>query len=319
MRTNIDANKSAETSRPGTLSSFLKSLLLITVLGLAPSANAAVKLFACEPEWRALAIEIGGDKVEVMLATTAAQDPHHVEARPSLIAKLRRADMLLCTGAGLEVGWLPLLQRRAGNSAVRSGQPGHLLAANHVPLLEVPSRLDRSEGDQHPEGNPHVQLDPHNLRRIAQVLTERLVLIDGSNADYYQQRLASFEQRWSAAIEGWQQRALPLRGKHVVVHHRNWSYLLDWLGMVSVGELEPAPGLPTTVGHLSQLAKLLQQKQPFAVIRSTIDDPAPSRWLAERSGAPQRVLPQTVGAVFSAVDLESLFDYLVDELLATPQ
>ena len=135
-------------------------LIAIALALTASFAHATLKVFACEPEWDALARELGGDQVEVYAATTAQQDPHRVQARPSLIAQLRQADLLVCTGADLEAGWLPVLLRQARNPAVQPGQPGHFLAADQVTLLEVPTSIDRAEGDVHPQGNPHIQIDP---------------------------------------------------------------------------------------------------------------------------------------------------------------
>src|SRR5262245_16058586 len=145
----------------------MKKLLLAIVLFGAGTAHAALNIFACEPEWGALAKELGGDQANVYVATTALQDPHRIEARPSLIARARNADLLVCTGAELEVGWLPLLQTQSGNSKIQAGQPGFFEAASVVPLLERPARVDRALGDVHPAGNPHLHLDPRNLGRVA--------------------------------------------------------------------------------------------------------------------------------------------------------
>ena len=193
----------------------------------APVAPAAVNVFACEPEWAALTKEIGGDKVSVYQATTAQQDPHRVEARPSLIARTRVADLLVCTGAELEIGWLPLLVRTSGNSKLQLGQPGYFLAADFVPKLEVPTRLDRAEGDVHPLGNPHIQLDPRNIARVAPALAERLSKIDRSNAAYYQDRLKDFDARWQKAIAEWEVRAAPLKGMKLVPYHKDQIYLIQ--------------------------------------------------------------------------------------------
>src|SRR3990167_3202077 len=148
-------------------------------------AAAEIKVFACEPEWAALVQELGGDKVSVFTATTARQDPHHIEARPSLIARLRRADLLVCTGAELEIGWLPVVLRQSGNSAVQPGRPGYFEAANHVQKLEIPARLDRAEGDVHASGNPHIQTDPRNIGAVAAALVRRLAEIEPAGANYF--------------------------------------------------------------------------------------------------------------------------------------
>ncbi|MEW8525811.1 MAG: zinc ABC transporter substrate-binding protein, partial [Candidatus Thiodiazotropha endolucinida] len=206
---------------------YRRFLLLILILGAAESSAAALSVFACEPEWASLTRALGGDRVAVVSATTAHQDPHRIEARPSLIAKVRRADLLVCSGAELEIGWLPMLQRQAGNRKVMPGQGGYFAAADQVERLGIPDRIDRSMGDVHASGNPHVHLDPRRLKTIATALGERLASLDSSNAAYYRERLASFIQRWDEAIVRWQERAKPLRGKRLVVHHQDWEYLFD--------------------------------------------------------------------------------------------
>ena len=210
-------------------------------------------MFACEPEWAALVTELAGEHAKVFAATHAGQDPHHVQARPSLIARLRSADLAVCTGAELETGWMPMLQRRARNPKVLPGQPGYFEASDAVTLLEKPTALDRAEGDVHGDGNPHIQLDPRRVLEVAKALSSRLQRIDAANSALYQQRWRAFASRWQAAIDRWQHDAAALRGKRVVVHHREWAYLLDWLGMQRVGSLEPKPGIPPNMAHLAQL------------------------------------------------------------------
>ena len=164
----------------------------LALLLSAPAAlYARVNIFACEPEWKALAHEIGGDKVKAFSATNASQDPHYIRARPSLIAKIRSADLVLCTGAGLEIGWLPILLQRAKASA-QIGEVGNILAADHVPLLSKPKRVDRSMGDIHPEGDPHIHLNPNNILKVAQVLAKRLQVLDAKNQKFYQNKYNNF-------------------------------------------------------------------------------------------------------------------------------
>ena len=180
-------------------------------------AHAAVEVLACEPEWAALATEIGGKLVNAESATTPQQDPHYIQARPSLIAKVRRAQLVVCTGADLEVGWLPLLLRQGGNAAVQPGQPGFLNAADFVELLEKPSSVDRSLGDVHPYGNPHIQTDPRNIAKVAAALADRLAMLDGANAATYKQRYEDFAQRWAGrgrALDGRRRAAQGQEARH---------------------------------------------------------------------------------------------------------
>src|SRR5258706_8529496 len=202
------------------MKTILKLVSALAAAALSFPAAAALNIFACEPEWGALAQEVGGDKVSVYNATPAQQDPHHIEARPSLIARARNADLLICSGSELEVGWLPLLLIQSGNSRIRPGSPGFLEASQFVVRLEVPRVVDRALGDIHPAGNPHVHLDPRNIARIGQVITERLIEIDRANADEYRKRADAFRQRWDSAIDRWTRQAAPLKGVPVVVYHR---------------------------------------------------------------------------------------------------
>src|SRR3989440_10689530 len=188
---------------------------------------AALNVFACEPEWAALAKELGGDKVSAVSATTARQDPHRVEARPSLIARIRSADLVICSGSELEVGWLPLLFTQSGNDRIQPGSPGFIEASQLVVRLEVPKVVDRSLGDIHPAGNPHVHLDPRNIAKVASVVTARLSEIDHANEAFYKERAESFGKRWQEAIPKWQQRAQPLKGMPVVVYHKDMSYFIN--------------------------------------------------------------------------------------------
>lgn len=301
----------------------MRSFFLIFVLSgtllSAHNAQAALRIFACEPEWAALAKELTPADSVIDSATTALQDVHHIQARPSLIAKMRRADLLICSGADLEIGWLPLLIRKSANPKVQPGTLGYFEAAAQVERLDVMSQADRSMGDVHPQGNPHVQLDPRRILTIAQALSQRLVQIDGANAAFYQQRYAQFAEKWRSAISAWQERAAPLKGARIVTHHSTWVYLFDWLGIESAGTLEPKPGLPPTTAHLAELKAQLQSRPARMTIYAPYLSERAARWLAEQTGTPAVMLPQTVGGSEKAKDLFSLFDDILDRMLAVKQ
>jgi len=279
------------------------------------SAQAALSVFATVPEWGALAQELGGDKVKVYTATTALQDAHHIEARPSLIARARGADLVLATGAELEVGWLPLVLQQAGNPRVQPGTRGYFEAAASVALLGKPQRLDRAEGDVHPMGDPHVQADPRNIARIAEALAARFAEIDAANAGYYRERSKSFADRWSAAVARWQQQAAPLKGVPVVVQHRAFTYLVAWLGMREVAALEPRPGIEPTTAHLSEVLGILSRAPAKMVLRAAYQNDQASQWLAQRTKINVVTLPFTVGGTEGAKDLFGLFDDTIRRLL----
>lgn len=287
----------------------------VVLLGLPLTGFAAVSVFTCEPEWAALVNELSAGKVKVNSATTAQQDPHIIQARPSLIAKARRANLLVCTGADLEVGWLPLLLRQAANPRIQPRQPGHFMAADHVPMLDVPKQLDRSAGDVHPYGNPHIHLDPRNISKVAAALSRRLMEIDPNNTDAYAQARKSFLERWDRAIVKWESQAQALRGKPVVVQHNSWLYLENWLGFKIVAALEPKPGLPPSAAHLGRLVKQMASEPAQVIIRSPYQPASSSKWLSERTGIKAIVLPYTVGGSEQAKDLFGLFDATIESLL----
>ena len=291
---------------------------LLLLLFCAP-ALAAVNVFACEPEWAALAREIGGDKVKTFAATTAFQDPHHIEARPSLIARIRNADLLICSGSELEIGWLPLLLTQGGNNRIQPGSPGYLEASQYVIKLEVPRVVDRSLGDVHPGGNPHIQTDPRNIARVAAALGERLAALDPGNAALYRQKENEFQGRWQAAIARWQSQAARLKGVPLLEHHKGFTYLIAWLGMREVGDLEPKPGVPPTTEHLAELVEQMQRAPAKMIVYSSYDDPRAAEFLAKRTGIPAVMLPFTVGGSDRAKDLFGYFDDLVARLLAPLQ
>ncbi len=297
-----------------------KSLLLMLaaplVLLLAVPAHAALRVFACEPEWGALAQELGGDLVDISVATSALQDPHQIQAKPSLIARARNADLVVCTGAELEVGWLPILLQQSGNPKVQEGQPGNFAAANFVRKLDVPGQLDRAQGDVHAAGNPHIQTDPRNIALVANALGARLQQIDPAHAGQYAQRLADFSQRWQQAVGRWTAQATPLKGVAVVSQHKAFVYLYDWLALKEVAVLEPKPGVEPTASHLQAVLVALKGTPARMSIYSAYQDSKPSDWLSRNAAVPAVKIPFTVGGTDGAKDLFGLFDDTVARLLA---
>lgn len=299
----------------------IMGVCLLLILGQSgiSGAQGALQVMACEPEWGALVKEVGGDNVMVYTATGGLQDPHRIEARPSLIAQVRRADLLVCTGADLEVAWLPLLLRQAGNARVQPGTPGYFEAAGFVPKLEVPTRLDRSEGDVHAAGNPHIQTDPRNIARVAEALGKRLSEIDPAHAADYQARLGAFSVRWNAAIQRWEKLAVPLKGVAIVVQHRGFPYLNNWLGLREIAALESRPGIEPSSAYLSTVLTQLQRQPARMVLHAAYQDGRASTWLARRASIPVVVVPFTIGGTPEAQDLFSLFDDTIQRLLKALQ
>jgi zinc/manganese transport system substrate-binding protein len=285
------------------------------MIGAACPSQAALKVLATTADWGALTREIGGEKVDVYVATTALQDVHRVEARPSLVARARTADLLVANGAELEVGWLPVLVQESGHRRIQPGAEGYFEAVSVLSLLEVPGKVDRAMGDIHPLGNPHVQLDPHNIAVVAQALAARLAQIDRAHAAWYQQRGADFEARWRTAIARWETRAAPLRGLPVVIMHRDQVYLCHWLGLMELAAIEPKPGVPPTAGYLGQLVARFRASPPKLIHVNAYNDRKAAQWLGQRVEAPVVTLPFSVGGDAGAKDLFGLFDDTIDKLL----
>jgi zinc/manganese transport system substrate-binding protein len=290
--------------------------VILSALAAVSPAYANLNVFACEPEWGALAGEIGGDKVSVYTATTGGQDPHQVQARPGLIARARNADISVCTGAELEIAWLPQIVQQTANPEIRPGAPGAFEASSFITLLEVPSRLDRAEGDIHTLGNPHIQTNPNNILTVAKPLAARFAQLDPPNAAIYAARLADFTTRWQAALAKWQEQAAPLKGVPIAVEHLSWVYMENWLGLKRIVALEPKPGVPPSAGYLAQVLDTLQKMPAKMVVRAAYEDERPSRFIADRIHIPALLLPFTVGGTDGATNLFSLYDDTINRLLA---
>lgn len=298
------------------MSTFIRALAALLMLAAAPPSQAALRVLATTADWGALATELGGDRVNVYTATGALQDVHRVDAKPSLVARARTADLLISNGGELEIGWLPVLVRESGNRRIQPGAPGYFEATAQVALLEKPAQFDRAMGDIHPQGNPHIQLDPRNVAAVAKALTARLVQLDAANAAYYRQRGADFDARWAAAMARWKEKAAALQGMPVVVMHRDQAYLCHWLGLKELASIEPKPGVPPSAGHLGQLVSRLTATPPRMILRNAYNDPKPANWLSQRIQAPVVLLPFSVGGTPQAKDLFGLFDDTLDRLLA---
>jgi zinc/manganese transport system substrate-binding protein len=255
--------------------------------------------------------EIGGTLVKSVSATTNLQDPHYIRAKPSLMAKIRNADLLICTGADLEICWLPILLRNA-KSSVQMGNEGNLMTSNLVRLIEKPEILDRSMGDIHAAGNPHFHLDPNNILPVAQEINLRLQKIDPENAAIYQSNYQNFSEKWQKSIKIWQQKAEKLKGAKIVVNHKSFSYLINWLEMDEIGSLEPKAGVTPSAAYLSGLLEKLKNNPPNFVILTPFDAKNASNWLVKQMEVKIVRLPYTVK---KGGDLFKMFDETIDLML----
>lgn len=277
-------------------------------------ASASLNVFACEPEWASLVAVLLPD-VKITTATTAWQDPHYIEARPSLISAMRNADLAVCTGASLEAGWLPSLISRAANRNIRPGSDGLFFAADHTPLHQSHEHVDRSMGDVHPEGDPHLQLSPDAVPRITQALATRLSALAPDQSGLIQQRYLRWRGEWNLQRQTWRAAAEQLEGMTVVTQHSTFDYLLRWLNVDVVADLEPKPGLPPSSRHLRDVLATPLLADAALILVASYQDDRPATWLANQSGVPKVVMPATVTGKPDQQSLQDIIGLLVDTLL----
>ncbi|KPQ00214.1 zinc ABC transporter substrate-binding protein [Marinobacter sp. HL-58] len=292
-----------------------KRLVTGVVLGLAMvPAQAALNVFACEPEWADLVLALVPD-ADVHTATSAGQDPHYIEARPSLISAMRRADLAVCTGASLEAGWLPALISRASNSVIRPGKPGLFFAAEQVTLHQPQDHVDRSMGDVHPEGDPHIHLDPDRVPVIVDALADRIIELAPDQENAVRLRQRQWQVRWNLEKAQWRDAAEKLEGTQVAVQHATFGYLLRWLGVETAIDLEPKPGLPPSASHLSKVLSDPALERAELVLIASYQDRRPAQWLSKKTGLPVEVVPGTVTGEAGSDSLSALVSQLIDRLL----
>lgn len=292
----------------------MRFLFIATLLLASLPARATLEVLACEPEWAALVEELAGDRARITVATSPTQDPHRVQARPSLISAARRADLVVCTGADLEVGWLPVLLNKGANPRIRQA-PGLFYAADHVSLLDIPVQVSRSDGDVHAAGNPHFYMDPHRVLQVAVALSQRLAELDPEHGPAYQASLEEMQSTWQGSLEQLEQTAAPLKDMEVVVHHKNFRYLETWLGMKAVASLEPRPGIPPSPGTLQAVLDTVRDSAAQLVLYTHYNGDDAAQWLSARSGLCALELPLTVGAEPDTDTLLAFYGRLVDKLV----
>jgi zinc/manganese transport system substrate-binding protein len=288
----------------------------LLALPLPAAAAGKLRVVTTTEGLAALAAEVGGDRVEVQSLSRGVQDPHYVDANPILAVKLRAADLLVDVGLDLEAGWLPPLVAQSRNAAIQPGGPRRLTAAGAVAVLDVPTgAVDRSRGDLHPGGNPHFLSDPRRALQVARAISLELTELDPAGAAVYADRTATFARRVDEALAGWKARLAPLAGRKVLTHHRTLTYLLDWTGLVTAGELEPRPGTPPPAAHLARLVEVAKQQGVRAVLVESYYDPRSAEQVARLAGARVAVLPGDVGADPAAKGYLAWVDLLVRRLL----
>ena len=292
------------------------SLGLVGALLSASAARAELKVVATTPEYGALASAIGGSRVAVTTLAKPTEDPHFVDARPSHIVTLNRADVLIESGADLEIGWLPVLVDGARNKKILPGAPGRVRAAEGVRLLDVPATLDRSAGDLHAAGNPHFMMDPEAARVVARHLSEVFAELDPPGASSYRENLAAFEQRLGRRMTEWQAKLGPYRGKPIVTYHNTWRYFADRFGLVSDLFLEPKPGIPPSPPHLAKVIETMQSRGIKVMLVEPFQSRKTAETVASHTGARVVDVAQFPGALPSTDDYLSLMDAVVKAVAA---
>lgn len=292
-----------------------KYLFIVTLLFFITTNSFALNVFTCEPEWESLTREIAKDKIETYSATTALQDTHYIQAKPSLIAKIGMADMVICSGADLEVGWLPLILQKAGSSKIKEGSENLIYASNFVKTIERPQVIDRANGDVHPNGNPHLHLNPYNLIIVGKIIKERLCILDSSNSTFYTNNFEDFKSKMLKSIKEWEQKALPLKNINVIANHRNMSYLFNWLKINTINTLEPKPGIPATSKHLNELKNVVKSQNVAFISYAPFEDEKPASWLSSETNTPKVLLPYTVNGSADTKNLFDLFENSINLML----
>jgi zinc/manganese transport system substrate-binding protein len=289
--------------------------LALGVIARARPAEAKVRVVTSIETFADLARQVGGDRVEVKALSRGTMDPHFVEPKPNLVLELNRADLLVYVGLELEIGWLPPLVLGARNPKIQPGQPGNLDASSRIPVLDVPAtKVDRSLGDIHPQGNPHYWLPPANALIVARAIAERLSTIDPAGAAAYKSNLERFGADLGRRRVEWEKRAAGLRGTKVVPYHKSWSYVSAWLGLIEVDAVEPKPGIPAPPSHIAQLIGLMRKENIKVILMESFYPRNTVELVAQKAGARALVLPSDVGATADATDYVHLVDALVRKL-----
>jgi len=290
----------------------MNRLLLLAALLLPYHARAALDVVTTTEGLAALVREVGGERVKVQSLSRGIQDPHFVDANPTLAVKLRQADLLVDVGLDLEIGWLPPLVNQSRNADIQPTGPRRFTAASAVQVMELPrGPVDRSMGDLHPAGNPHFLSDPRRARKVAEGLEQKLTALDGAGAATYRQRLADFERRLDGDEARWRAELAPEKGRRVIPYHNSLIYFLDWAGLQAAGYLEPKPGVAPPPSHLAELVGVVKAQGVKAILLENFHDRKSADVVAKHTGAKVVVLPGDVGGTPEARTWESYEDQLV--------
>jgi zinc/manganese transport system substrate-binding protein len=299
---------------------FTAALLIAALSVAAPRAEAAINIIATTTDLAAIVTEVGGDKVTVESLARGYQDPHFVEAKPSFVLKLNRADLLVVVGRELEIGWLPPLITQSRNAKIQVGAPGYLDASLTAKILEIPTgQVTRAMGDVHPMGNPHYWLDPENGRRVALAIQNKLTELSRGDAAYFAQRYADFDRRLTEAQSRWKAAMAPYKGLKIVTYHRSWPNFADVFGLDVIGYVEPKPGIPPSPAHTLDLEQEMKRQNVKIVLVEPYFDSKTPNAIGRDTGAKVLVMPPSVGGVKQVTNYFQLFDYDINLLVSAIQ
>lgn len=289
------------------------TLLLAVIFALVSPLHAEKKLrvVTTTSDLADIARRIAGDRAEVEALARGFQNPHFVDAKPSLIVRLIKADVFIQTGLDLETGWAPLLLRGSRNRNVLPGGRGYIDASEAIEPLEIPTDPSRAEGDVHPHGNPHYMADPANAAPVARLIAERLKALDPEGAPVYESNLKAFETELASRLKAWSAAMAPFKGALYVSYHRDWTYFADRFGLVVAGEIEPKPGIPPTAAHTAHLIRTMKERGVKIIITDPWYEPRTAAFIADRTGAKVLDLALFPGGVKGADDYFSTVDHNV--------
>jgi zinc/manganese transport system substrate-binding protein len=287
---------------------------LFLLLLIVPALFAKVQVAVSYPYIAALTKAVGGDNVEVATLAKGNWDPHFVVPRPSLIRQVAQADLLIINGAQLEIGWMPPLIAKSNNARIQPGTKGFLDLSHFVTLINKPSSVSRSGGDIHPDGNPHFSTDPFIMPSLADAIAAQLTRIDPEHAAAYQNNAEAFTQQWKQKLAVWEKEMAPLKGKKVVQYHELYNYFLKRFGLVSIGNIEPLPGINPSSRHTMELIDQMKAQNVTLILQDVYHNPKTAAYIAEKTGAHVVTLPHDVDAVHEADTLENLYNTMISRV-----
>ena len=291
----------------------MKKLLLLTLL-LSSAVFASLRVDTTYSTLGAITKEVGGDLVKVTVLGSSKYDPHFIVPKPSLLSKLRRADLLIMNGGGLELGWLPPLIQNAHNRNIQNGADGFLDISHFIPMIDKPTAVSRAFGDVHAEGNPHYSTDPHLVVTIAKAIAEKLMQLDSDNATTYQTNLDNFTKKWQTYLATYDANLTSCKGKKVVQYHELYNYFLKRYGVKSVGNIEPLPGIAPSSKHTLQLMMLMKKEQIKTILQDAYHEKRTAQFMADKTGASVAIIPHDVGSVKGSDSLEDFYNLIAQRI-----